>query len=95
MLGPHEAYITLYHYNLFLHGFRLRERHCSEIGKRLRSPGIDSKEQIPPAYVAQRAGRINMVVVPARYTTQTGGIDSLESIPGPHKRLKIRALIRR
>jgi hypothetical protein len=44
MLGPHEAYITLYHYNLFLHGFRLRERHCSEIGKRLRSPGIDSKE---------------------------------------------------
>jgi hypothetical protein len=35
------------------------------ICKRLRSPGIDSKESIPPAYVAWRAGTSNEVVVPA------------------------------
>jgi hypothetical protein len=32
------------------------------------------------------------VIVPARQATQAGGIHSLESIPGLHKRLKIRAL---
>jgi hypothetical protein len=36
------------------------------ICKRLRSPGIDSSESIPPAYVACRAGTTNRVVVPAR-----------------------------
>ncbi len=32
------------------------------------------------------------VIVPARQATEAGGIHSLESIPGLHKRLKIRAL---
>jgi hypothetical protein len=36
------------------------------ICKRLRSPGIDTSESIPPAYVACRAGTTNSVVVPAR-----------------------------
>jgi hypothetical protein len=36
------------------------------IFKRLRSPGIDSKESIPPDYVAWRAGMTNRAVVPAR-----------------------------
>jgi hypothetical protein len=31
------------------------------------------------------------VIVPARRATLSSGIDSLESIPGLHKRLKIRA----
>jgi hypothetical protein len=49
--------------------------------KRLRSPGIDSKESIPPAYVSRRAGKITLVVVPAR-----PGIDYfLESITGLFK----------
>ncbi len=34
----------------------------------------------------------NRVVVPARQATQAGGIDTLESIPGLHKSLKIPAL---
>jgi hypothetical protein len=33
----------------------------------------------------------NRVIVPARQATLAGGIHSLESIPGLHKRLKIRA----
>jgi hypothetical protein len=41
-------------------------RHRARICKRLRSPGIDSEESIPPAYVAWRANTTNMVVVPAR-----------------------------
>jgi hypothetical protein len=36
----------------------------ARICKRLRNPGIESKESIPPAYVAWRAGTINWVVVP-------------------------------
>ncbi len=39
-----------------------RARFC----KRLRRPGIDSEDSIPPAYVAWRAGMTNWVVVPAR-----------------------------
>ncbi len=46
----------------------------ARICKCLRSPGIDSKESIPPAYVAWRAGTSNRVVVPAR--------PCWESIPG-------------
>jgi hypothetical protein len=46
-----------------------RERVC----KRLRSPGIDSKKSIPPAYVASRAGSSNRVVT---------GPPGWESIPG-------------
>jgi hypothetical protein len=42
-----------------------------QICKRLRSLGIDSKESIPPAYVAWRDGRSDRVVVPVRL-----GIDS-------------------
>ncbi len=38
----------------------------ARICKRLGSPGIDSKELIPPAYVTWRAGMSNTVVVPAR-----------------------------
>ncbi len=34
---------------------------------------------------------MNRVIVPARQATQAGGIHSLESIPGPHKHLKVRA----
>ncbi len=78
--------------------------------KLLRSPGIDSKESSPPAYVACRArickpfkesmnrfpasrtDATTLFVVPARQATSAGGIDSLESIPGLHKSLPIRAL---
>ncbi len=38
----------------------------ARICKRLRRPGIDSEDSIPPAYVAWRAGTKNRVVVPAR-----------------------------
>jgi hypothetical protein len=38
----------------------------ARICKRWRSPGIDSRESIPTAYVAWRAGTSNRVVVPAR-----------------------------
>jgi hypothetical protein len=37
----------------------------ARICKRFRSPGIDSKESIPPAYVAWRAGTSNRIIVPA------------------------------
>jgi hypothetical protein len=41
----------------------MRARIC----KRLRSPGIDSEESIPPAcYIACRAGTLNRFVVPVR-----------------------------
>ena len=38
----------------------------ARIWKRLRSPGIDSKESIPPAYVSLRAGTSNRVAIPSR-----------------------------
>ncbi len=38
------------------------------------------------------AGTTNLFVVPALQATKAGAIDSSESIPGPHKRLQIRAL---
>jgi hypothetical protein len=38
----------------------------ARVCKRLRSPGIDSKEWIPPAYIAWRTGTSNRIVVPAR-----------------------------
>ncbi len=40
-------------------------------------------------YRGQEPSR-SRVIVPARQATYTGGIDSLESIPGLLKRLKIR-----
>jgi hypothetical protein len=58
----------------------IRARIC----KRLRSPGIDSNESIPPAYVAWRAGTSNRAVVSAR---QAGN-----RFLGSLKDLKIRAL---
>ena len=58
----------------------------ARICKRLRSPGIDSKEPIPPAFVAWRAGTSDRVVVPARQA----GNRFLGSLKG----LKIRALLR-
>ncbi len=42
------------------------KRIWARICKRLSSPGIDSKESIPPAYVAWLAGTSNKVFVPAR-----------------------------
>ncbi len=51
----------------------------ARIRKRLRSPGIDSKESILPAYVACRAGTRTLHML-------------AESIPGLLKRLQIRAL---
>jgi hypothetical protein len=62
-----------------------RDRIC----KRLWSPGIDSKVSIPPTYVAWRAGTTNRVIVPALQATLASGIDTLESIPGLLKGLKI------
>ncbi len=47
-------------YSLILSQSRAR------ICKRLRSPGIDFEEAIPPAYVAWRANTTNRVIVPAR-----------------------------
>ena len=41
----------------------------------------------------QSMGARNRVIVLARQATKTGGIDPLESIPGLHKRLKIRAQV--
>ncbi len=38
----------------------------ARICKHLRSPGIDPKESIPPAYVAWRAATSHRVFVPAR-----------------------------
>ncbi len=35
----------------------------ARICKRLRGPGIDSKESIPPAYVARQAGTTNRVII--------------------------------
>jgi hypothetical protein len=57
------------------------------ICKRLQSPGINSMESIPTAYVALRAGiyTVTLFILPARR------IDSLESISGLLKRLQIRA----
>jgi hypothetical protein len=67
--------------------------------KHLRSPGIDSKESIPPAYVAragifkQSMGARNRLGIglwyrPARlHSTQPGGNGSLESIHGLLKSL--------
>jgi hypothetical protein len=51
------------------------------ICKRLRSPGIESKDSISPAYV------------PGRRATWAGGINYLESIPGLLKRLQIRTQV--
>jgi hypothetical protein len=53
--------------------------------KLLRSPGIDSKEAIPPAHVAWRAGPTTIFIVPARQATRLG-----ESIPGLLERFQIR-----
>ncbi len=57
-------------------------RYRARICKRLRSPKIDSKESIPPAFVAWRAGTISLFVVAARHASYLGwrnrflGIDS-------------------
>ncbi len=55
-------------------GLEFRARIC----KRLRRPGIDSEDSIPPAYVAWRAGTTNRVVLPVP--------PGWESIPGLLKR---------
>jgi hypothetical protein len=59
-----------------------------EFCKRLRSPGIGSKESIPPAYVAWRAG---MFTIGLSYPPARLGIDSW----APLKGLKIRAVFLR
>jgi hypothetical protein len=38
----------------------------ARICKRLRSPGINTEESVPPAYVAWRAGTPNAIIEPAR-----------------------------
>ncbi len=52
---------------------------------------------MPPFFIRARIFKRlwsrNRVFVPARQATYAGGIHSLESIPGLHKRLKIRALL--
>ncbi len=46
---------------IFLHHYHtLSPLARARIFKRLRSPGIDSKERIPPAYAARRAGTITL-----------------------------------
>jgi hypothetical protein len=58
-------------------GLKMYRIYRARICKRLRSPGIDFKESIPPAYVASRAG------------TSIGfraGPPGWESIPGLHKK---------
>ncbi len=55
----------------------------SRIFKRLRRPGIDSKESIRKAHVALQAGATNRVIEPEFENVQRArpGIDSLELIP--------------
>ncbi len=53
-------------YRAFFHGPRIPYRARARICKPLRSQGIDFKESIPPAYVAELAGTSDRVVVPAR-----------------------------
>jgi hypothetical protein len=57
----------------------------ADICKRLRSPGIDSEESIPPEYVAWRASTTNRVDVPAR--------QGKNRFLGSFKGLQIRALL--
>ncbi len=54
--------------------------------KRLRSSGIDSKESIPPACLAWRAGASNRVVVPARQAGNRfqGSLKDLQPQPTTH-----------
>ncbi len=52
--------------------FKTTLRSFGNISKRLRNQEIDSKESIPPAYIARRTGTSNRVVVPAHQA----GIDS-------------------
>jgi hypothetical protein len=61
------------------------------ICKRLRSPGIDSEESIPPSYVAWRAGTTNRVIVPGRQATQASGTIPWNRFLGTLKRLQIRS----
>jgi hypothetical protein len=42
----------------------------ARICERLRSPGIDFKESIPPAYVVWRAGTLTLFVVSTRQATK-------------------------
>jgi hypothetical protein len=56
----------------------------TRICKRLKSPGINSVDSIPPAYLVCRAGATNWVIVPARHL----GNRFLGSLKG----LQIRAL---
>jgi hypothetical protein len=60
----------------------------ARICKRLRNPGIASKESIPPAYVARQANTTTLFDVPAYQATVHW---LAESIPGLIKRLQTRA----
>jgi hypothetical protein len=51
--------MSLFTYQL---GYTVEPR--ARIYKRLRSPGIDSKESVPPAYAAWRTGTTNSVIIP-------------------------------
>jgi hypothetical protein len=83
----HQNFILFYPSFLFSSSFSLAKTDLhsrARICKRLRSPGIDYKESIPPVYVAWRADTSNRVVVPARQA----GNRFLGSLKG----LQIRAL---
>jgi hypothetical protein len=45
------------------------------IFKLLRTPGIDSKESIPPAYVAWRAGTITLFILGSFTNSSSGEIE--------------------
>jgi hypothetical protein len=62
----------------------LTEESRARICERLWSPGIDSEETNPSAYVAWQAGTTNRVVVPARHARNR--------FLGSFKGLQIRAL---
>ena len=89
-LPPSLGEYTVYFNDFWLEGQHIpgvypHFNHWARICKRLWSPGIDSEESIPPAYVALRAGTTNRVAVSAPH----GGNPFLGSLKG----LQVRALI--
>ncbi len=75
--------------------FVLQNRMPEHRSGTLQTTGMESKVTDAGIFKQSKGGQEpsrNRVVVPARRTTQAGGIDSLESILGLLKSLKIRAL---
>ncbi len=82
-----EAASNVNSFSLFKEVGTIQGKLWARICKFLRSPRIDSKESIPPAYVAWRAGTSNRVVLPARHA----GNRFLGSLKG----LQLRPLVSR